>query len=195
MLLPKELFLKVCQDPKELEELGEDRNVGEATNSVEKEVGELMEDKDQGTKRNYKSNVNMENMIIFEKENEENVPIEIELTSMTPIGELKDRLNMILGKMAGFDKEEIAELPRMALMTGRKIWSDLEALRAVVLEIGCLSSIKYGAIRVTIRSCDLREPPKRSKEEEEETRRIADVKETAARERSRTRRVRPTKLA
>ena len=43
------------------------------------------------------------------------IPIEIELTSTSLIGDLKDRLNIILGEIAGFSKGEIAELPRMTL--------------------------------------------------------------------------------
>ena len=38
------------------------------------------------------------------------IPIEIELTSTSLIGDLKDRLNIILGEMAGFSKGEIAML-------------------------------------------------------------------------------------
>ncbi|KAH8082112.1 cyclic nucleotide-gated ion channel [Aureococcus anophagefferens] len=101
--------------------------------------------------------------VSYEKEVEEVAPIEIELTSASLIGDLKDKLNSILGKLAGFDKEEIAELPRMALMTGRRIWSDLEVLKAVISEVGCLSELKYGTIKVILRSVDLRDPPKRSR--------------------------------
>ena len=64
------------------------------------------------------------------------IPIEIELTSTSLIGDLKDRLNIILGEMAGFSKGEIAELPRMTISTGRKTWfckkprlRDTESLR------------------------------------------------------------------
>ena len=56
------------------------------------------------------------------------IPIEIELTSTSLIGDLKDRLNIILGEMAGFSKGEIAELPRMTIPTGRKTWLAMDTV-------------------------------------------------------------------
>jgi len=57
------------------------------------------------------------------------IPIEIELASTSLIGDLKDRLNVILGEMAGFSKGEIAELPRMTISTGRKTWLDMDTVK------------------------------------------------------------------
>ena len=57
------------------------------------------------------------------------IPIEIELTSTSLIGDLKDRLNIILGEMAGFSKGETAELPRMTISTGRKTWLDMDTVK------------------------------------------------------------------
>ena len=82
------------------------------------------------------------------------IPIEIELTSTSLIGDLKDRLNVILGEMAGFSKGEIAELPRMTISTGRKTWLDMDTVKNLIVEVDCLSAIKYGS-QATLNSCDL----------------------------------------
>ena len=74
------------------------------------------------------------------------IPIEIELASTSLIGDLKDRLNVILGEMAGFSKGEIAELPRMTISTGRKTWLDMDTVKNLIVEVGCLSAIKYGTV-------------------------------------------------
>jgi len=199
--LPKEVYLTVCVEPKEEEE-EEEEELAEEEEEEEEAAAEDAEeagDEDEGAEpkdgeeAEERPPTAADGGVSYEKEVEEVAPIEIELTSASLIGDLKDKLNSILGKLAGFDKEEIAELPRMALMTGRRIWSDLEVLKAVISEVGCLSELKYGTIKVILRSVDLRDPPKRSKAEEEDMKRIAEAKETAARERSRTRRVRPTK--
>ena len=58
-------------------------------------------------------------------------PVEIRISSISLVADLKDQLNNRLGRIAGFEKEDVAELPRMALMTGRKIWSDVEVLKTV----------------------------------------------------------------
>ena len=95
------------------------------------------------------------------------IPIEIELTSTSLIGDLKDRLNIILGEMAGFSKGEIAELPRMTrtISTGRKTWLAMDTVKKMIVEVDCLSAIKYGTVKHTLNSCDLLEPPRQSIEE------------------------------
>ena len=118
-------------------------------------------------------------------------PVEIRISSISLVADLKDQLNNRLGRIAGFEKEDVAELPRMALMTGRKIWSDVEVLKTVLIENGCLSDIKYGNIKLKVQHCDLRDPPRQSKAEQEETQRIEIDKDAKARERGRSRRVRP----
>ena len=114
-------------------------------------------------------------------------PVEIRISSISLVADLKDQLNNRLGRIAGFEKEDVAELPRMALMTGRKIWSDVEVLKTVLIENGCLSDI----IKLTVQHCDLRDPPRQSMAEQEETQRIEIDKDAKARERGRSRRVRP----
>ena len=121
----------------------------------------------------------------------EMAPVEIRISSTSLVADLKDQLNARLGRIAGFEMEDVAVLPRMALMTGRKIWSDVEVLKAVLIENGCLSDIKYGSIKLKVKHCDLRDPPRQSKSEQEETQRIENAKDVKARERGRTRRVRP----
>ena len=196
--LPKEVYLTICMEPKEIEEdeelpeeEEEDEEAAEAQEGEDPyaEAGAEGEEGEEGEEAEPKA----EGQVTYSREFEEKEPIEIEVTATTLIGDVKDRLNAILGKLAGFDAEEIDELPRMALMTGKRVWSDLEVLKTVILETGCLSDLKYGTITVVLQSVDLRDPPKRSKEEEENEKRIQEAKETAARERSRTRRVRPTK--
>lgn len=118
-------------------------------------------------------------------------PVEIRISSISLVADLKDQLNNRLGRIAGFEKEDVAELPRMALMTGRKIWSDVEVSKTVLIENGCLSDIKYGNIKLKVQHCDLRDPPRQSKAEQEETQRIEIDKDAKARERGRSRRVRP----
>ncbi len=118
-------------------------------------------------------------------------PVEIRISSISLVADLKVQLNNRLGRIAGFEKEDVAELPRMALMTGRKIWSDVEVLKTVLIENGCLSDIKYGNIKLKVQHCDLRDPPRQSKAEQEETQRIEIDKDAKARERGRSRRVRP----
>lgn len=121
------------------------------------------------------------------------IPIEIELTSTSLIGDLKDRLNIILGEMAGFSKGEIAELPRMTISTGRKTWLDMDTVKNLIVEVGCLSAIKYGTVKLTLNSCDLLEPPRQSIEEKIDTMRVENLNKTTEREVSRTtRRTRPT---
>ena len=120
------------------------------------------------------------------------IPIEIELTSTSLIGDLKDRLNVILGEMAGFSKGEIAELPRMTISTGRKTWLDMDTVKNLIVEVGCLSAIKYGTVKLTLNSCDLLEPPRQSIEEKIDTMRVENLNKTTEREVSRTRRTRPT---
>ena len=73
------------------------------------------------------------------------IPIEIELASTSLIGDLKDRLNVILGEMAGFSKGEIAELPRMTISTGRKTWLAMDTVKNLIVEVDCLSAIKYAS--------------------------------------------------
>jgi len=120
------------------------------------------------------------------------IPIEIELASTSLIGDLKDRLNVILGEMAGFSKGEIAELPRMTISTGRKTWLDMDTVKNLIVEVGCLSAIKYGTVKLTLNSCDLLEPPRQSIEEKIDTMRVENLNKTTEREVSRTRRTRPT---
>ena len=120
------------------------------------------------------------------------IPIEIELTSTSLIGDLKDRLNVILGEMAGFSKGEIAELPRMTISTGRKTWLDMDTVKNLIVEVGCLSAIKYGTVKLTLNSCDLLEPPRQNIEEKIDTMRVENLNKTTEREVSRTRRTRPT---
>lgn len=114
-------------------------------------------------------------------------PVEIRISSISLVVDLKVQLNNRLGRIAGFEKEDVAELPRMALMTGRKIWSDVEVSKTVLIENGCLSDI----IKLKVQHCDLRDPPRQSKAEQEETQRIEIDKDAKARERGRSRRVRP----
>ena len=123
------------------------------------------------------------------------IPIEIELTSTSLIGDLKDRLNIILGEMAGFSKGEIAELPRMTrtISTGRKTWLAMDTVKNLIVEVDCLSAIKYGTVKHTLNSCDLLEPPRQSIEEKIDTMRVENLNKTTEREVSRTtRRTRPT---
>mgnify|MGYP001167626916 FL=1 len=125
------------------------------------------------------------------------IPIEIELTSTSLIGDLKDRLNIILGEMAGFSKGEIAELPRMTISTGRKTWLAMDTVKNLIVEVDCLSAIKYGTVKHTLNSCDLLEPPRQSIEEKIDTiimMRVENLNKTVTTERevSRTRRTRPT---
>jgi|TARA_B100001996_G_C18509416_1_gene534726 hypothetical protein len=120
------------------------------------------------------------------------IPIEIELASTSLIGDLKDRLNVILGEMAGFSKGEIAELPRMTISTGRKTWLDMDTVKNLIVEVGCLSAIKYGTVKLTLNSCDLLEPPRQNIEEKIDTMRVENLNKTTEREVSRTRRTRPT---
>ena len=120
------------------------------------------------------------------------IPIEIELTSTSLIGDLKDRLNIILGEMAGFSKGETAELPRMTISTGRKTWLDMDTVKNLIVEVGCLSAIKYGTVKLTLNSCDLLEPPRQNIEEKIDTMRVENLNKTTEREVSRTRRTRPT---
>jgi len=120
------------------------------------------------------------------------IPIEIELASTSLIGDLKDRLNVILGEMAGFSKGEIAELPRMTISTGRKTWLDMDTVKNLIVEVGCLSAIKYGTVKLTLNSCDLLEPPRQNIEEKIDTMRAENLNKTTEREVSRTRRTRPT---
>jgi len=114
-------------------------------------------------------------------------PVEIRISSISLVVDLKVQLNNRLGRIAGFEKEDVAELPRMALMTGRKICSDVEVSKTVLIENGCLSDI----IKLKVQHCDLRDPPRQSKAEQEETQRIEIDKDAKARERGRSRRVRP----
>ena len=120
------------------------------------------------------------------------IPIEIELASTSLIGDLKDRLNVILGEMAGFSKGEIAELPRMTISTGRKTWLAMDTVKNLIVEVDCLSAIKYGTVKHTLNSCDLLEPPRQSIEEKIDTMRVENLNKTTEREVSRTRRTRPT---
>jgi len=127
------------------------------------------------------------------------IPIEIELTSTSLIGDLKDRLNIILGEMAGFSKGEIAELPRMTrtISTGRKTWLAMDTVKNLIVEVDCLSAIKYGS-QATLNSCDLLEPPRQSIEEKIDTiimMRVENLNKTVTTERevSRTRRTRTTR--
>ena len=108
------------------------------------------------------------------------IPIEIELTSTSLIGDLKDRLNVILGEMAGFSKGEIAELPRMTISTGRKTWLDMDTVKNLIVEVGCLSAIKYGTVKLTLNSCDLLEPPRQNIEEKIDTMRVESLNKTTA---------------
>ena len=108
------------------------------------------------------------------------IPIEIELASTSLIGDLKDRLNVILGEMAGFSKGEIAELPRMTISTGRKTWLDMDTVKNLIVEVGCLSAIKYGTVKLTLNSCDLLEPPRQSIEEKIDTMRVESLNKTTA---------------
>ena len=108
------------------------------------------------------------------------IPIEIELTSTSLIGDLKDRLNVILGEMAGFSKGEIAELPRMTISTGRKTWLDMDTVKNLIVEVDCLSAIKYGTVKLTLNSCDLLEPPRQSIEEKIDTMRVESLNKTTA---------------
>ena len=107
------------------------------------------------------------------------IPIEIELTSTSLIGDLKDRLNVILGEMAGFSKGEIAELPRMTISTGRKTWLAMDTVKNLIVEVDCLSAIKYGS-QATLNSCDLLEPPRQSIEEKIDTMRVESLNKTTA---------------
>ena len=108
------------------------------------------------------------------------IPIEIELTSTSLIGDLKDRLNVILGEMAGFSKGEIAELPRMTISTGRKTWLAMDTVKNLIVEVDCLSAIKYGTVKHTLNSCDLLEPPRQSIEEKIDTMRVESLNKTTA---------------
>ena len=94
--------------------------------------------------------------------------------------------------MAGFSKGEIAELPRMTISTGRKTWLDMDTVKNLIVEVGCLSAIKYGTVKLTLNSCDLLEPPRQNIEEKIDTMRVENLNKTTEREVSRTRRTRPT---
>lgn len=158
--------------------------VSEAFITIVKDDSPRMTEEANGTEGHAGANSHL-NMI------EMAAPVEIRISSISLVADLKDQLNNRLGRIAGFEKEDVAELPRMALMTGRKIWSDVEVLKTVLIENGCLSDIKYGNIKLKVQHCDLRDPPRQSKAEQEETQRIEIDKDAKARERGRSRRVRP----
>lgn len=112
-------------------------------------------------------------------------PPRIEMAATARVGELKDKLNVKVGKRLGLDDVETSEMSRMALTTGRKVWSDVETLRGVVEATGGVASLTYGTILVDIASADLRDPPSRSLEEEAELERVRIVRENTLERRQR----------
>ena len=122
-------------------------------------------------------------------------PPRVQLTSTSTLGALKDEINGILGKALELSDEDIAELPRMTLMTGRTKWSDVCTVRDLVQAVGGLSTIKYGTVTVTLDSIDCRDPPRRNLAEEAENESIRIKQESEALAASRTKRVRPSKVA
>lgn len=120
--------------------------------------------------------------------------IELQLPATAYVGQLKDKLNSHVGKRLGLSDEDIAALPRMTLASGRKTWSDVNTLRTLVQAIGGTTDLQYGTVRITIASADLRDPPRRSPDEEAELERVRILHEIKRRQQARTRNQRPTKL-
>lgn len=130
--------------------------------------------------------------IVVCREPDDEAP-EVQVTATAYVGQLKDKLNTCIGTHMGMSPEDIAELPRMSLTTGRRVWSDVHTLSAIVQAVGGLADLRYGSLNVTLAAVDLRDPPRRSPDEEAELDRLRKLNEARVRDKARTRRQRPGK--
>ena len=101
----------------------------------------------------------LETEVVFEAPVVFTRPPELQVKSTTTVGELKEALNTILGEALNLNEREIADMPRLKLMTGRRVWSDVFQVRAVVMETGSMSEMMYGQVRIQLLAADLRVPP------------------------------------
>mmetsp|Transcript_228 Transcript_228/g.318 ORF Transcript_228/g.318 Transcript_228/m.318 type:complete len:173 (+) Transcript_228:91-609(+) len=115
---------------------------------------------------------------------------EIEMCATSRVGELKDRLNRVMGRALGLEKEDVEELPRLSLTTGRRVWSDVSSLRQIIQDIGGITNLRYGSLMIELAEIDIRDPP-RSAEEEAELERLRHIRDMQALQARRVRRTRP----
>lgn len=118
---------------------------------------------------------------------------DVQVTATAYVGQLKDKLNTCIGTHMGMSPEDIAELPRMSLTTGRNVWSDVHSVKTIVHATGGLADLRYGSLSVTLAAVDLRDPPRRSPDEEADLDRLRKLNEARVRDKARTRRQRPGK--
>lgn len=127
------------------------------------------------------------------EEEEEKTFVELELTATAYVGQLKDKIHKVVGKCLKLDEEDVSQLPRMPLTSGRKVWPDTARLRTIVRHVGGTAGLKYGSLDVVFEATDLRDPPRRSPEEETELERVRVLHEMQVLQDARTRRTRPKK--
>ena len=133
--------------------------------------------------------------VVKDEDQETSSLLELQVTATTFVGQLKDKMNEAVAKFLGLDGDDVYQLPRMALTSGRRVWPDVATVRAMVLEVGGRANLKYGSIDVVLASTDLRDPPKRSPEEEADHEKLRIQSELTQLQANRTRRTRPAKLA
>lgn len=173
MAAPTTCHLIVCREPN-------DDHRGKASHSIEDNSEQTAVDEPSGTPDGAASKTDS--------------TIVVQLTATSYVGQLKDKINSRIGEQLGLSDEEVIALPRMALMTGRKVWSDVHTVRNLIQATGGLADLIYGTMRVTVTSADLRDPPLRSLEEEAELERVRVLHEIRVRQRARTKYTRPTTL-
>ena len=114
----------------------------------------------------------LETEVVFEAPVVFTRPPELQVKSTTTVGELKEALNAILGEALNLKPKEIADMPLLKLMPGRRVWSDVFQVRAVVMETGSMSEMMYGQVRIQLLAADLRVPPFKNEAEKAELERL-----------------------
>lgn len=175
MVAPSTCHLVVCRE--------QNCDNGKANESTEGNIEQTVEDESSGIPDGAASS-----------EGQNDSSIVVQMTAKSYVGQLKDKINTRIGEQLGLSDEQIIALPRMSLMTGRKVWSDVDTIRNLIQATGGIADLKYGTMRVSVTSADLRDPPLRSLEEEAELERVRVLHEIRTRQRARTKHNRPIML-